>query len=587
MSDSQQLTKRRRFYWVLPKAKETHVIPWTTRKQGLVFIAGPGAGKSRIVAREVLYQDFWNGVPSVVIDPIGTITDEFLDKLSRTMAQLLRQGLVTPEEADLEWRRVRYVDMSAKSGYVTKWPVYHKLPDQSHSDASVRFLDILEMLDPQLREAPRSGMNAIIELGKQVGIVVIALGLGVTEARQMLLLPKNEFKRQWKERLQRLQAETSAREVRDAVDYMLTKYAALDDYNRERVSSAYLTKLSLFDDDPMVAMHSATEPSIDWQEVAQRRQVVLLDFRNEHNKFKRRYKLLDAFTSIREYIVRRDLREGLPFGIVIDELGELYGLDAQAENKVFGAEIVNLVTEYSRNFNIWPTLLLQHPGQVDAEVSLPSLLSCGTVAIGKIGFHPHAELLAKTFYDINPHLIKRFNATWLQVGERVHRHVSQYLSYTSAPRYQLVPTNPVEYSPSEQTALAARAIKKTGVFQFLVKISKGEGDIGEMRFADFTNWGRGQWVDRPAVANLRQRLQEREGFPIEELLAEIDARGRSPRKSAITHDLDMIQEVEEKEAAVTETTPVSAAQSAQEVLRIFDMVFAQVKELPPEMWQLP
>jgi hypothetical protein len=585
LSDSQQLTKRRGFYWVLPKAKETHVIPWTTRKQGLVFIAGPGAGKSRIVAREVLHQDFWNGVPSVVIDPIGTITDEFLDKLSRTMTQLLRQGILTPEEADLEWRRVRYVDMSAKSGYVTKWPVYHKLPDQSYSDASVRFLDILEILDPQLREAPRSGMNAIIELGKEVGIIVIALGLGVTEARQMLLLPKNEFKRQWKERLQRLQAETSAREVRDAADYMLNKYANLDDYNRERVTSAYLTKLSLFDDDTMVAMHSATEPSIDWEEVAYYRQVVLLDFRDVRNKFKRRYKLLDVFTSIRDYVMRRDLRQEPPCSVIIDEVSELYGLDVQADNMAFGAEIVRFVDHF-RNLNCWPSLLFQHPDQVD-ERSLPSLLNCGTVAIGRIGFHPHAELLAKTFYDINPHLIKRFNATWLQVGERVHRRVSQYLSYTSAPRYQLVPTNPVEYSPSEQIALAARAIKKTGVFQFLVKISKGEGDIGEMRFADFTNWGRGQWVDRPAVANLRQRLREREGVPIMEMLAEIDARGRSPRKPTITHDLDMTQEVEEKEAAVTETTPVSAGQSDREVPKVFDTVFAQVKELPPETWQLP
>jgi hypothetical protein len=368
---------------------------------------------------------------------------------------------------------------------------------------------------------------------------------------------------------------------------MINKYAKLDANNTERVSSAYLTKLSLFDDDPMVAMYSATKPSIDWDEVTYRRQVVLLDFRYETNKFKRRYKLLDCFTFIRDQVVRRELREKLPFSIIIDELPELYGLDAQADNKVFGAEIVKLVDQYSRNFNCWPTLLLQHSGQVD-DRSLPSLLNCGTVAIGKINNFDQAEMLARTFYDVNPHLVKRFHFTPLQVGGVFTHIFGNRLRYTSPPVYEMVPTNPVEYTPEEQIAMVASRFKKLGKFQFLVKISKGEGDVGEMRFADFTNWDRGQWVDKVAVAKRRQWLLEQE-TPIEEALAEIEARRPSPQQPAITQDkLEMIQpEAEEPVTAAPEATVAPAGISVQEVLTFFDDAFAQVRELPPETWQLP
>lgn len=54
--------------------------------------------------------------PPMVIDPIGTIFVEFLNKFSRKIEMLLRQGALPSEEVELVWERVRYVDMSAKSG---------------------------------------------------------------------------------------------------------------------------------------------------------------------------------------------------------------------------------------------------------------------------------------------------------------------------------------------------------------------------------------------------------------------------------------------------------------------------------------
>lgn len=493
------------------------------------------------------------------------------------------------EEEEFILQRVRHADMSGKSGYITKWPIFQKLPDQSYSDASADFISILEMLDPELRNAPRSGRNALIEIGKPVGIIVTALGLGVTEALEMLTLPKKEFLNRWEKRLQALQAETSAREVRQAVDYMLNKYAKLDANNTERVTSAFLTKLSLFDDDTMVAMYSATGPSIDWQEVVDRRQTLLLDFRDETNPLKRRFKLLHVFISFRNYLIRRELRQTRPVSIIIDELAELYGLDAQADNRVFGAEIVKLVDQYARNKNCWPTLLLQHPAQVD-ERSLQSLLSCGTVVSGNIANYDQAEMLAKTFYAVDPHLVKRYHYTYLQVGGTFQHLLGDRLRYTSPPVYQMMPTNPVEYTPEEQIMMLARKFMTLGRFQFLVKIPKLEGDIsGVMKLADFNDWDRGVWVDKPAVAKLRQHLLEQEGFPVEEVLAEIDVRGRSPRKPTRMDDhLEVIEEeIKELEPVAPVATPAPAGLSAQEALTIFDNAFAEVSALPPETWQLP
>jgi hypothetical protein len=129
-----------------------------------------------------------------------------------------------------------------------------------------------------------------------------------------------------------------------------------------------------------------------------------------------------------------------------------------------------------------------------------------------------------------------------------------------------------------------------GLSQFLVKITRGEGDLGEVRFADFTNWDRGVWVDRPAVVNQRQQFLERDWPVIEKGLAEIEARRHSFQKPAITHQdkLEMIQkEAEELVPTAPEVMSAPTGLSAQEVLTIFDDAFAEVRELPPETWQLP
>lgn len=589
MSAINRAHNRQVFQWIPPNPKRTHVIPLETRKLGIVIIGGKGTGKSRVTAREILHQDFWQGVPSVVIDPLGTISDEFLDKVLRTLHALRRQRALSSEEERLIWQRIRYIDMSGRNGLVTKWPIYQKQPDQSYSDASADFISILEMLDPELQKAPRSGRNAVIEIGKPVGILMTALGLGVTEAQEMLTLPKKEFLKRWEKPLQDLRAETSAREVRQAVDFMLHKYAKLDANHTERVTSAFLTKLSLFDDDTVVAMYSAAEPSIDWQAVVNGRQTILLDFRNETNPLKRRFKLLHVFISFRNYLIRRELRQTRPVAIIVDELAELYGLDEQAENRVFGTEIVKLVDQYARNKNCWPTLMLQHPAQVD-ERSLQSLLSCGTIVVGDIANYDQAEMLAKTFYAIDPHLVKRYHYTYLQVGGTFQHILSDRLRYTSPPVYEMVPTNPVEYTPQEQIMLLAKQFMTLGRFRFLVKIPKLEGDrSGVMKLADFNNWDREVWVDKPAVATLRQHLLQQAGLPIEEVLAEIEARGRVPRKPVVTQDkLELSEEETEAFApAAPAAIPPPAGLSAQAALALFDQAFAEVQALPPDTWQLP
>src|SRR4051794_24931105 len=108
-------------------------IPDRARNMGIHVVAAKGSGKSRLIGRGILFQDFRDGIPTVVLDPKGQTIDNFLDRL---------MWLDLKEQQELT-KRIVYVDMSGRSGYVHAFPLYYRLPGDSLRKVATRFLELV------------------------------------------------------------------------------------------------------------------------------------------------------------------------------------------------------------------------------------------------------------------------------------------------------------------------------------------------------------------------------------------------------------------------------------------------------------
>src|ERR687893_1679426 len=90
-------------------------LPLSARAMGIYILGSRGSGKSRLSARIIAWQDYRAEIPLVIIDPLGGTIDNFLDKLWRFLQY------VHPSKHSHYWSRIRYVDMSGKTGDITPW----------------------------------------------------------------------------------------------------------------------------------------------------------------------------------------------------------------------------------------------------------------------------------------------------------------------------------------------------------------------------------------------------------------------------------------------------------------------------------
>jgi hypothetical protein len=492
---------RRLVQWGIP-------LPDNVRSMGIHIQAGKGSGKSRLMGRVIVLRDFTQGMPQVVFDPNGATVDNFLDALARLVARLGGNGHLSSEGQKRLWQRVRYVDMSGKSGYVVPFPLYYRLGQESLKDVAWRYLEAILRLDPELKEAPIQGWNAVAKLGSRTGMVLAALGCQITEAYDLLNRP-----RAWRERLQGLAANSPDHGLLMAVEFFLREYPEWKPQDRERAKSAWETKLDMFTLAPsMRAMFGATIPSIDWQEAIDKGQTVLLDFRHEQNSEHRRFKMLWAFLYFLEFIKHRGRGRHRPVGLVIDELTALYNFDIQAGADIFASDLDELVNQIARDFSVWLTLAHQERFQID-EKSHKTLMTMGTQVLGVTADFESALAMAQELFRVDPHKVKRYERVWM------------------APPFlwppEVIDVIPVEYTVEEQDRMAASQFKDLGLFEFLVRPARREGDTtGELISMSLANLDRGVWNDEALVAELRLRLSRRDGIPIETVLEEIDQRHR-------------------------------------------------------------
>lgn len=365
-----------------------------------------------------------------------------------------------------------------------------------------RFPATVAKVDPSLESAPILGLNALNLISTRAGIVLSGLGLQITEAADLLARPER-----WEARLADLA--DAAPECRSAVRFFLEEYAELGPGARNNVTSAFRTKLDMFELDPRTrAMFGWHEPGIDWDKVLRARQVVLLDFRHEHDPDRRRFKMMWAFQSLFEYIKQRGRVRSNPISVIVDELTELSNFEVGGVD-IFAKDIDALVNVYARNCMVWLTIAHQEAFQL-SERMLQTLMSMGTQVLGVTTDMDAALDLARQYLPYRPHWTKRVDRVWMS---------------NPATGPYVIDQVPVEFSVEEQQHLEAERFKRLGLFEFLVRPAFAEGDItGRLVRANIRAFDAGQWVDEDLVAAARHELRNRTGVSVHSALRAIEAR---------------------------------------------------------------
>lgn len=476
-----------------PVDKRSIFLPEAGRSMGIHVMAGKGSGKSRLLGRVLGWQDFINKRPLVIFDPQGGTIDNFLDKLLR-LKKAAQQELA---------ERIVYVDMRANGEYVVPFPLYYRNGDEDLFDVAQRYLLAVAKLDPDLKRNPRLGLNAVLTIGRYVGMVLAALGCQITEAEDLL-----NHTQAWLPRLEQLGTDQPA--TREAVSFFADEYLGMRPQEKAFLTDSFVTKIIPFRlDQSSRAMFGASAPGINWQDVVERKLAVLLDFRREQSDHERiRFKNLWVFTTLVDFLKSRGFagREQ-PVSLIVDELTYLLSLDPR-HTQLLAADFDDLINRVARNYGVWLTLCHQELYQVPEDIQ-KHLMTMGTQVLGKTTEYETALYLAERFYPYDPLRIKKTEPI--------------YMSSMGVER--VIDERTVEFTIQEQQQLNSQIFLRLPPFHFLLAASKREGAVGtRLQHVSIERFDRGLFPDHTIISQARDILTKRVGRHIDELTAEVDAR---------------------------------------------------------------
>lgn len=464
-------------------------LPDKGRAMGIHVVASKGAGKSRLLARTLAWLDFARGIPLVILDPNGALVDNLLDKFTRLPADIQRQTA----------SRIRYVETAGVEGYIVPFPLYYRAGKESLYAIAQRYLEVVSALDPSLHRAPILGWNPLWRLGTNLGMLLAACGLQITEAEELLL-----DLGPWQQTL--AGAVKSYPELCQAIEFVKRmgelRRNKPQEYNHQ--SDSLLTKLAMFRLDPaMRAMFGASKRGIDWNDVVAKRQAVLIDFRHEHDLSRMRFKLHWIFTDLMEFIRRRGPGRHRPVSVVVDEITYLLPSD-EGDNPVLTAQMNELINRLSRNNQVWLTLAHQEMHQLGTSIQ-KALMTMGTQIIGSTTDPRVALTLAERFYTYDPYELKKTEPVYSQ---------GVTIDYRT-----------VEFTKDEQRELNSRNFLDLPRYHFLVGVSPVEGTMPtRLQPVNIEGIDAGQYVDEALVTRARRLLIPLGGRSVSEVLSEIDSR---------------------------------------------------------------
>ena len=477
------------------------LFPDAARSMGIHIMGGKGSGKSILMALGFAWFDFHRGIPTIVFDPIGTVTDYFLGRLL----------YLSKEDQRALGKRVLYVDMAGANNRVVPFPLYYRLGNESLYEVSQRFLDVVKKTDPYLQIAPLEGWNQVWRTGTYTGQVLSALGYQITEAESLLRHPAH-----WAAELR--QASSQHSELLPAVEFFRGMGQA-DERLRIRRTETFFTKIAYFALDPIQkAMFGAATPGINWQQVMDQRMMVLLDFRHEHSLEGRRFKMVWALKLLLDFIRRRGPGRFLPISLIVDELTELLAADPVSQN-LLAADIDELVNVLARNYRLWVTLAHQELFQVEERLQ-KTLMSMGTQILGVTSDPDTATNLAHRYFRYQPNWVRKYEPVWM-----ASPHIPGISEYRMP---SVVDYRSHEFTLEEQRLLKSYEFTNLRQFEFLVRPALGEGNTqGSLKRVDIASLVEGKYPDAKQVDTARNLLMERDGQNADDLLKEIAARRQS------------------------------------------------------------
>jgi hypothetical protein len=514
----------------------------SARLMALYLLAASRTGKSRFLGRGLVWSDYFFEIPSIVLDVtgIGTI-DNFLDKLITRLQYV-------PKSQDKRFlRRIRYVNM-ASADYIVPFPLlYQTGHERSLLHIAERYINVIRMSYPQLLEAQVQGFPPLHYIGVHTHIVLSALGLPITHAENLLRHPE-----EWQRNGTLNEAIRRNPQAAPSVVFFQEEYIPARPAERRRLLNPYFEKIFTYNlDVNLRCQFGGLKPGIDWEEVEEEGQTILLDFRDETDPDMRRFKLLWVFVSLYEHIKRRGRREK-PLAVTIDEFSAMAYKVTAGTNPL--AQILDeFIQQYLRGQNIWLTVAHQSINQIDEQVR-NSLLSLGTYMFGRAATMPEARILADVLFKREPYLVKHWRKVWMGGGSLNGKPLDPYV----------VDEEP-EFMPlEEQTERFAQAITAQGLFEFLLRPAIREGEVSKevipISIANLDRdeeTGEYQFPNYERVARLRAALAAQSGIPAAALLKEMESVLSAQRREQDGHSL-------RKQPPPQVLTPAATAEGSRE-----------------------
>jgi len=481
-----------------PEAARYFRLPDAAFKSSVRFVAGPGSGKSRAIGRFIIFPNIVRGKPQLILDPSGGIVANVLDKLIR-MPAAAQRALA---------RRIRYVDVGA-TDYIVPMPLYQP----SHSaetlyETANRFPMVLYALDPHLQSAPIMGWNSLHECAIKAGQIATAMGLQVDFVADLIAEPR---------KYKTLLREVTARypELAPAAAYFPNSNSV-----RERRTGSFTNKLMPIVSDPtMLATFASSPAGIDWEEVVAKGLTVLVDFQNEHDPERRRFKMIWFFRNFLDFAKRRGMAgRGNEIAFIIDELTQLLGHGSSESNSVLADDLEEMVAVVARAYGVNPILAHQNLTQIDERIR-NILMQCGTQIVGTLSNPDDALYLARQFLHYDPRKVKKQEPVWMSVQQ-----FDSYGYRTDLSWPEIIDYRTAEYTPEEQLLMATEQFRLPR-FQFLVRPALGEGQISpHIHRISIERMDVGQYPDAETINQVLTVLRARDGIPMQALLDEIRAR---------------------------------------------------------------
>lgn len=467
------------------------------------IVGGPGSGKSRLMGRVLTWQVLVRGKPQVILDPTGGVGDNLIDKIMRCDEEIRRRL----------WSRILYVDVGA-TDYIVPSPLYYRLrPTDTLFEIANRFPSVIKAIDPALSGAPIMGANALSETAIHAGRIAAALGKQVDFVADLIDRP-----RQYKDVLRR--ALTQFPELEDAVSYFREMMDPTSGPLRERRVGSLRNKLLPFLSDPtMLATFAASERGIDWEEVVREGKTVLLDFRHELDTERRHLKMIWWFRDFIGFIKQRGTAgRGQEVFLFIDEVTQLLAGQTGDGHSILAEDLNELLAVLARGFAC--NVVVAHQNLTQVSEAVRDILSqCGNQIIGNITNPDDAYYLARQFFRYDPYAEKKREPVWMSVMQTSETGIPLDYSWPKVIDYKSV-----EFTADEQLYALMDKFRQRR-FRFLVRPASAEGNISNKLYRmSIERIDEGEYPDASKVQEVLGFLRQKDGIPIETLLAEIASR---------------------------------------------------------------